>query len=157
MTGLQSRAEQLLRETYAALTPWHKTQVARHLDRPHFSHYVEGLIEEFTPLAGDRVFGDDQAILGGPGRFRGRRRPHRPQPQVLRVRTDSGEASNLSVLPMWRHEHKVVHEHRKRPVGAQRFQCLGDPGLVVATAANPTPFDPLLRIGLQAVPPGHKL
>ncbi|MBM3507687.1 MAG: acetyl-CoA carboxylase carboxyltransferase subunit alpha [Alphaproteobacteria bacterium] len=72
ITKLQTRADQLLTETYAALTPWQKTLVARHLDRPHFTHYVAGLIEDFTPLAGDRVFGDDRAIQGGPGRFRGR-------------------------------------------------------------------------------------
>ena len=69
---LQGRADQLLNETYSALTPWQKTLVARHLDRPHFSHYVSGLIEDFSPLAGDRVYGDDRAIQGGPGRFRGR-------------------------------------------------------------------------------------
>ena len=69
---LQNRTEQMLQETYSNLSPWQKTQVARHLDRPHFSHYVAALIENFTPLAGDRLFGDDRAIQGGPGRFRGR-------------------------------------------------------------------------------------
>ena len=72
VTKLQGRTEQMLAETYANLSPWQKTQVARHLDRPHFSHYVAALIEDFTPLAGDRVYGDDRAIQGGPGRFRGR-------------------------------------------------------------------------------------
>ena len=72
VTKLQSRADQLLADTYSTLTPWQKTQVARHLDRPHFSQYVQGMIEDFTPLAGDRTFGDDHAILGGPGRLRGR-------------------------------------------------------------------------------------
>jgi len=70
---LQQKADRLLRDTYARLTPWQKTQVARHGDRPHFKHYVAGLFEEFTPLAGDRAFGDDRAILGGLARFRGRR------------------------------------------------------------------------------------
>ena len=69
---LQSRADQLLSETYSSLTAWQKTLVARHLERPHFTHYVAGLIQDFTPLAGDRVYGDDRAIQGGPGRFRGR-------------------------------------------------------------------------------------
>ncbi len=55
------------------LTPWQKTQVARHPERPHFKHYVAGLIEEFMPLGGDRAFADDNAIQGGLGRFRGRR------------------------------------------------------------------------------------
>ncbi|MDA0654778.1 MAG: acetyl-CoA carboxylase carboxyltransferase subunit alpha [Proteobacteria bacterium] len=72
VTRLQSRADQLLNETYAQLSPWQKTQVARHLDRPHFSQYVQGLITDFTPLAGDRVYGEDLAIVGGPGRFRDR-------------------------------------------------------------------------------------
>jgi acetyl-CoA carboxylase carboxyl transferase subunit alpha len=70
---LQAKAEKLLRDTYAKLTPWQKTQVARHPERPHFKHYVAGLIEEFMPLGGDRAFADDNAIQGGLGRFRGRR------------------------------------------------------------------------------------
>jgi len=68
---LQARADQLLRETYAKLTPWQKALVARHPARPHFSDYVGGLIDEFTPLAGDRLYGDDKAIMTGLGRFRG--------------------------------------------------------------------------------------
>jgi acetyl-CoA carboxylase carboxyl transferase subunit alpha len=68
---LQTRADQLLRETYAKLTPWQKALVARHPARPHFSDYAAGLIEEFTPLSGDRLFGDDKAIITGLGRFRG--------------------------------------------------------------------------------------
>ncbi|MEO8723741.1 MAG: acetyl-CoA carboxylase carboxyltransferase subunit alpha [Sphingobium sp.] len=62
---LQQRSERLLKDSYAKLTPWQKTQVARHPDRPHFKHYVAGIFDEFIPLAGDRAFGDDQAILGG--------------------------------------------------------------------------------------------
>ncbi|MGH6945606.1 MAG: acetyl-CoA carboxylase carboxyltransferase subunit alpha, partial [Geminicoccaceae bacterium] len=68
---LQARAEKLLRQTYAKLTPWQKTQVARHPERPHFSGYVNGLLQDYTPLAGDRAFGDDRAIQGGLARFRG--------------------------------------------------------------------------------------
>jgi acetyl-CoA carboxylase carboxyl transferase subunit alpha len=62
---LEARAAKLLGETYAKLTPWQKTQVARHPDRPHFKDYVAGLFDNFMPLAGDRAFADDQAILGG--------------------------------------------------------------------------------------------
>ena len=69
---LEAKADRLLRDTYAKLTPWQKTQVARHPDRPHFKHYVAQLIDDFMPLAGDRAFGDDQAILGGLGRLGGR-------------------------------------------------------------------------------------
>jgi acetyl-CoA carboxylase carboxyl transferase subunit alpha len=69
---LEGRAEKLLRQTYAKLTPWQKAQVARHPERPHYGHYVERLIDDYTPLAGDRGFGDDRAIQGGLGRFRGR-------------------------------------------------------------------------------------
>ncbi|MDR3437000.1 acetyl-CoA carboxylase carboxyltransferase subunit alpha [Telmatospirillum sp.] len=68
---LQAKVDKLLRATYAKLTPWQKTQVARHPDRPHLSDYVARLISDFTPLAGDRSFGEDQAIIGGLGRFRG--------------------------------------------------------------------------------------
>jgi acetyl-CoA carboxylase carboxyl transferase subunit alpha len=70
---LQERAERLLRETYTRLTPWQKTQVARHPERPHFKHYVEALIEDFVPLSGDRAFGEDEAIVGGLGKLGGRR------------------------------------------------------------------------------------
>jgi len=66
---LQAKSDRLLRETYAKLTPWQKTQVARHPDRPHFKDYVAGLFDDFMPLAGDRNFGEDQAILGGLGRL----------------------------------------------------------------------------------------
>lgn len=62
---LQQRAQKMLKDSYAKLTPWQKTQVARHPERPHFKHYVAGIFEEFIPLAGDRAFADDQAILGG--------------------------------------------------------------------------------------------
>src|SRR3546814_1813260 len=57
---------------YARLTPWQRTQVARHPERPHFKDYAAALIADFTPLAGDRNFGEDAAITGGLGRFRGR-------------------------------------------------------------------------------------
>jgi acetyl-CoA carboxylase carboxyl transferase subunit alpha len=70
---LQAKADKLLRDTYAKLSPWQKTLVARHPQRPHFKDYVAGLVEDFMPLAGDRAFADDQAILGGFGRLGGRR------------------------------------------------------------------------------------
>ena len=70
---LEERSQRLLRETYARLTPWQKTQIARHPERPHFKDYVGALIDDFLPLAGDRLFGEDQAIVGGFGRFRGRK------------------------------------------------------------------------------------
>jgi acetyl-CoA carboxylase carboxyl transferase subunit alpha len=70
---LEAKAAQALAEIYAKLTPWQKTQVARHPDRPHFGDYVKGLIEDFTPLAGDRSFAEDEAIVTGLGFFRGRR------------------------------------------------------------------------------------
>ncbi|MBR0552006.1 acetyl-CoA carboxylase carboxyltransferase subunit alpha [Stakelama marina] len=70
---IQGKSDRLLRETYAKLSPWQKTQVARHPERPHFKHYVAGLIDDFMPLGGDRAFADDQAIIGGLGSFRGRR------------------------------------------------------------------------------------
>ena len=70
---LHGKAERLLRDTYARLTPWQKAQVARHPERPHFKDYVAGLVEDFLPLAGDRGFADDSAIVGGLGRLDGRR------------------------------------------------------------------------------------
>ena len=68
---LESKAALALKELYADLTPWQKTQVARHPQRPHCLDYIAGLVSNFIPLAGDRKFGDDAAIVGGFGRFRG--------------------------------------------------------------------------------------
>src|SRR5215218_2555364 len=70
---LEAKSNKLLRDTYAKLTPWQKAQVARHPERPHFKDYVAGLIEDFVPLAGDRGFGEDEAIVGGFGKLAGRR------------------------------------------------------------------------------------
>jgi acetyl-CoA carboxylase carboxyl transferase subunit alpha len=69
---LTDKADKQLRATYAKLTPWQKTQVARHPQRPKAGDYVRALIADFTPLAGDRAFGDDAAVIGGLGRFAGR-------------------------------------------------------------------------------------
>jgi len=69
---LRDKAQALLKTTYAKLTPWQKALVARHPDRPHATDYIDALIEDFTPLAGDRAFADDLAVVGGMGRFRGR-------------------------------------------------------------------------------------
>src|ERR687889_1585566 len=73
VSRLETKANKLLRGAYAKLTPWQKAQVARHPDRPHFKDYVAGLAEDFLPLAGDRAFGDDPAIIGGFARIDGRR------------------------------------------------------------------------------------
>ncbi len=70
---LESKAEKLLKDTYAKLSPWQKAQVARHPDRPHFKDFAARLADDFLPLAGDRAFGDDQAIIGGLARIDGRR------------------------------------------------------------------------------------
>jgi acetyl-CoA carboxylase carboxyl transferase subunit alpha len=69
---LEEKARGALQEIYTKLTPWQKTQVARHPDRPHCLDYIEALIEDFVPMAGDRYFAEDNAIIGGVGRFRGR-------------------------------------------------------------------------------------
>lgn len=69
---LEERARRQLADIYGRLTPWQRTLVARHPSRPKFPEIVEGLLDEFTPLAGDRAFGDDAAIVGGIGRFQGR-------------------------------------------------------------------------------------
>ena len=68
---LQGEAERLLQQAYSKLTPWQKVQVARHPDRPHCIAYIERLIDDFTPLAGDRFYAEDKAVVGGLGRFRG--------------------------------------------------------------------------------------
>ncbi len=72
VSKLQTKVDRLLTSAYAKLTPWQKAQVARHSNRPHTVDYLASLIEDFTPLAGDRAFAEDQAIIGGLGRFKGR-------------------------------------------------------------------------------------
>lgn len=73
LARLEAKSADLLASTYAALTPWQKTQVARHPARPHFRDFVEHAFEEFIPLGGDRCYGEDEAILGGFARLDGRR------------------------------------------------------------------------------------
>ena len=73
ISKLEAKADKLLADTYAKLSPWQKAQVARHPERPHFKHYIARLVDDFMPLAGDRAFGDDQAIMGGLGRINGQR------------------------------------------------------------------------------------
>ena len=70
VTRLQQKLEKQVRASYSNLTPWQKSQVARHPQRPHCLDYVHALIEDFTPLCGDRLFGDDEAMIGGIGRFK---------------------------------------------------------------------------------------
>lgn len=70
---LEAKSAKLLRETYSRLTPWQKTQVARHPDRPHFRDFIATITDDFMPLAGDRAFADDPAIIGGLARIDGRR------------------------------------------------------------------------------------
>ncbi|MEY3961468.1 MAG: hypothetical protein RIR14_2122, partial [Pseudomonadota bacterium] len=67
--ALDKKSDTLLKDLYKSLTPWQKCQVARHPDRPHSKDYIEGLFTEFTPLAGDRSFADDHAVMGGLARF----------------------------------------------------------------------------------------
>src|SRR3954471_7917726 len=71
ISRLEAKAAQALKDLYAELTPWQKTQVARHPERPHCLDYITQLMTDFVPMAGDRKFGDDHAIVGGFGRFRG--------------------------------------------------------------------------------------
>src|SRR5260370_484744 len=71
ISRIEEKAAQALSDLYANLTPWQKTLVARHPQRPHLSDFINALIPEFTPLAGDRKFGEDEALIGGFGRFRG--------------------------------------------------------------------------------------
>jgi acetyl-CoA carboxylase carboxyl transferase subunit alpha len=69
---LEQKARQALTDIYGKLTPWDKTRVARHPERPHSLDYIANLLDDYTPLAGDRYFGEDEAIVGGLGSFRGR-------------------------------------------------------------------------------------
>ncbi|MGE3876465.1 MAG: acetyl-CoA carboxylase carboxyl transferase subunit alpha, partial [Parvibaculaceae bacterium] len=69
--ALEKKAAKMLADLYQSLTPWQKAQVARHPDRPHSADYFAGLVTDYTPMAGDRKFAEDNAIVGGLGRFRG--------------------------------------------------------------------------------------
>jgi acetyl-CoA carboxylase carboxyl transferase subunit alpha len=112
VSKLQEKVNRLLKQTYSKLTPWQKVQVARHPDRPHFSDYVEALVEDFTPLAGDRAFAEDQAVIGGIGRFRGQ--------AVVVVGTEKGDDTDSRI------EHNFG---AARPEGyrkAQRLMQLAD-------------------------------
>ena len=72
ISRLEAKADKLLADTYSKLTPWQKTKVARHPERPHFKHFVARLFDDFMPLAGDRGYGEDLAIVGGFATFRKR-------------------------------------------------------------------------------------
>ncbi|HEX3861150.1 MAG TPA: acetyl-CoA carboxylase carboxyltransferase subunit alpha [Stellaceae bacterium] len=86
---LETQATRLLRQSYAKLSPWQKVQVARHPERPHCRDYIAALIGEFEPLAGDRTFAEDEAIIGGVGRFHGR--------SVMVIGTEKGADTDARV------------------------------------------------------------
>ena len=109
---LRQKVTLQLKQTYAKLTPWQKTQVARHVDRPKLNEITAELLEDFTPLAGDRAFADDHAIIGGMGRFRGK--------TVMAIGTEKGKDT----------ESRLHHNFgMARPEGyrkAQRLMKLAD-------------------------------
>lgn len=72
LSELKAKAEEEMKRVYTKLGPWEKTRIARHEARPHYTHYIDALVTDYTPLAGDRKFGDDNALLGGLGKIRGR-------------------------------------------------------------------------------------
>ncbi|MBI4967371.1 MAG: acetyl-CoA carboxylase carboxyltransferase subunit alpha [Rhodospirillales bacterium] len=109
---LQGKVDKLMRATYGKLTPWQKTQVARHPDRPHGLDYIDGLIDEFMPLAGDRAFADDKAIIGGLGRFRGR--------SVVAIAQEKGRDTDSRI----RHNFGMAKPEGYRK--AQRLMSLAD-------------------------------
>jgi acetyl-CoA carboxylase carboxyl transferase subunit alpha len=120
---LQSKVDKLLVQTYAKLSPWQKTQVARHHDRPHAVDYIGSWITDFTPLAGDRAFADDQAIIGGLGRFRGR--------SVVVIGTEKGADTDARV----RHNFGMARPEGYRK--AQRLMGMADQfGLPVITLVD---------------------
>jgi acetyl-CoA carboxylase carboxyl transferase subunit alpha len=109
VAAMRQRVVEMRRETYAHLDAWQKTQIARHEARPHFLDYVSGLIEEFVELRGDRKFADDQAVVGGLGRFRG-------QPVVV-VGQEKGRDTNSRI----KHNFGMV-----RPEGFRKVVRLAD-------------------------------
>jgi acetyl-CoA carboxylase carboxyl transferase subunit alpha len=93
VAALEGKARDALAGIYSRLTPWQKTQVARHPDRPHAKHYIRRLISDFEPLAGDRKFGEDKAIIAGLGRFRG--------DPVAVLGQEKGEDTQSKILHNW--------------------------------------------------------
>jgi len=112
VTRLQGKVDKLLVQTYAKLTPWQKAQVARHSDRPHALDYIAALISEFVPLAGDRAFAEDQAIVGGLGRLNGQ--------AVVVIGTEKGSDTESRV----RHNFGMARPEGYRK--AQRLMKLAD-------------------------------
>lgn len=120
---LQNKLDRQLRTIYAKLTPWQKTQVARHPERPHFGDYIKRLVEDFTPLAGDRLYAEDSAVVGGLGRLRGH--------AVMVIGHEKGNTT----------QQRVAHNFgMARPEGyrkAQRLMRLADKfGLPVVTLVD---------------------
>ena len=109
---LQEKVHRLLTQTYAKLTPWQKAQVARHQRRPHAQAYIDALIDDFTPLAGDRAFAEDNAIVGGLGRFRGR--------SVVVIGNEKGDTTESRI----RHNFGMARPEGYRK--AQRLMLLAD-------------------------------
>ena len=112
VSRLQSKVQRLLTQTYNKLTPWQKAQVARHQNRPHALSYIEGMIDDFPPLAGDRAFAEDTAIVGGLGRFRGR--------SVVIIGTEKGSNTETRI----RHNFGMARPEGYRK--AQRLMELAD-------------------------------
>ena len=112
VADLQSKAERQLQAIYAKLTPWQKVQVARHPNRPHAKDYIAALIDDFTPLAGDRLYGDDHSVIGGIGRLRGR--------SVVVLGQEKGHDTESRV----RHNFGMAHPEGYRK--AQRLMDLAD-------------------------------
>lgn len=120
VSKLQAKVDRQIRATYAKLTAWQRLQVARHAERPHAKHYIAGLVEEFTPLAGDRGFAEDAAIIGGLGRIAGR-------PAVI-IGQEKGDDTESRV----KHNFGMVKPEGYRK--AQRLMLLADRfGLPVVT------------------------
>ncbi|MEX0693939.1 MAG: acetyl-CoA carboxylase carboxyltransferase subunit alpha [Rhodospirillales bacterium] len=109
---LQEKVHRLLTQTYGKLTPWQKAQVARHQSRPHALAYIDALIDDFTPLAGDRAFAEDNAIVGGLGRFRGR--------SVVVIGNEKGDTTESRI----RHNFGMARPEGYRK--AQRLMKLAD-------------------------------
>ena len=116
---LQNSASRLLRQTYSRLTPWQKVQVARHPERPHALDYIGGLIADFVPLAGDRAFAEDLAVIGGIGRFRGR--------SVLVIGTEHKNAAPTEAADT-ADDRRILG---KCPVAAERHELGNQPADVI--------------------------
>ncbi len=145
---IEDKAQQALTDLYANLTPWQKTLVARHPQRPHFSDFINTLVTEFTPMAGDRKFAEDEALVGGFGRFRGEFAVAGHRREFRHQRVD--EIGEVRALRMARHQRLLPWRQIGIEVGQRlRRLVLDPPDLIGDVAARGHKRAQFVELGIE--------